>query len=114
MTPINTQSMSGDETLEGTPSLMAVSADVPWSGSAFSGDPRRWRGALEPYRDFLMLVARRSVGPELAPKLDASDLVQDTFLAAQQYARTFRGNTEHEWRAWLKAVLLNCLANQRR
>lgn len=69
---------------------------------------------LEPYRDYLTLVARRAVGPDLAAKLGASDLVQDTFLAAQQHARTFRGHTEPEWRAWLKAVLLHCLANQRR
>jgi RNA polymerase sigma-70 factor (ECF subfamily) len=70
--------------------------------------------ALEPYRNYLTLVAARAIGPELAPKLGGSDIVQETFLAAQQRMATFRGRTEPEWRAWLKAILLNHLANQRR
>jgi RNA polymerase sigma-70 factor (ECF subfamily) len=70
--------------------------------------------ALEPYRDYLSLVAARAIGPELAPKIGASDIVQETFLAAQRHIGTFRGRTEAEWRAWLKAILLNHLANQRR
>ena len=69
---------------------------------------------LEPYCAYLTLIARRAIGPELAGKLDASDLVQDTFLAAQQHVTSFRGRTEPAWRAWLKAILLNHLANQRR
>jgi RNA polymerase sigma-70 factor (ECF subfamily) len=70
--------------------------------------------ALEPYRGYLNLVAGGAIGPELASKLGASDMVQETFLAAQQHVGTFRGRTEPEWRAWLKAILLNHLANQRR
>ncbi len=88
--------------------------DVPRGVSIGNEEVSELERALEPYRDYLTLVARQAVGPELAAKFGASDLVQDTFLAAQQHARTFRGQTELEWRAWLKAVLLNCLANQRR
>jgi DNA-directed RNA polymerase specialized sigma24 family protein len=69
---------------------------------------------LEPYRADLTLIARRAIGPELAGKVGASDLVQETFLAAQQHVASFRGRTEPAWRAWLKAILLNHLANQRR
>jgi RNA polymerase sigma-70 factor (ECF subfamily) len=71
-------------------------------------------GVLEPYRDYLTLVARRALGPEMAGKVGPSDLVQETFLAAQRKLGTFRGNTEPAWRAWLKAILLHHLANQRR
>ena len=70
--------------------------------------------AFEPYRAYLTLVARRAIGPELGAKVGASDVVQETFLAAQQHLGTFRGRTEPEWRAWLKAILLHHLANQRR
>jgi RNA polymerase sigma-70 factor (ECF subfamily) len=69
---------------------------------------------LETYREYLTLVARRSFGPELAGKVGVSDVVQETFLAAQRNAGAFRGRTDAEWRAWLKAILLHHLANQRR
>ena len=69
---------------------------------------------FEPYRAFLTLVARRSIGPALAGKVGVSDIVQETFLAAQRCAGTFRGTTELQWRSWLKTILLNHLANQRR
>ena len=39
---------------------------------------------FEPYRAFLTLVARRSIGPALAGKVGVSDIVQETFLAAQR------------------------------
>jgi RNA polymerase sigma-70 factor (ECF subfamily) len=69
---------------------------------------------LEPYRDYLTLVAQRAIGPEMAGKVGPSDLVQETFLAAHRHLATFRGGTEPAWRAWLKAILLHHLANQRR
>jgi RNA polymerase sigma-70 factor (ECF subfamily) len=90
-----------------TPSHPGACTDAPDGLAAMAQ-------VLEPYRDYLTLIARRAIGPELAGKLDASDLVQETFLAAQQHVATFRGRTEPAWRAWLKAILLNHLANQRR
>ena len=38
--------------------------------------------ALEAFRDYSPLVARRALAPDLAAKVGASDLVQETFLAA--------------------------------
>jgi RNA polymerase sigma-70 factor (subfamily 1) len=95
-------------------STMTTLGHAPWSGAASLDDGSALARALEPYRNYLALVAGRAVGPELAPKLGASDVVQETFLVAQQHIGTFRGRTEPEWRAWLKAILLNHLANQRR
>jgi RNA polymerase sigma-70 factor (ECF subfamily) len=89
-------------------------ADAPRQGVAYPDGDSGLEQAFEPYRDYLTLVARRAIGPELAPKLGGSDIVQETFLAAQQHVGSFRGRTEPEWRAWLKAILLNHLANQRR
>jgi RNA polymerase sigma-70 factor (ECF subfamily) len=70
--------------------------------------------AFEPYRGFLTLRAAQAIGPELAPKTGASDIVQETFLAVQEKIGTFRGSTEPEWRAWLKRILLRRLAKERR
>jgi RNA polymerase sigma-70 factor, ECF subfamily len=94
---------------------MRTTADVPPEiGPSSPDDPSALARLLEPYRAYLTLVARRSIGPELAGKVGVSDVVQETFLAAQRGAGTFRGQTEPQWRAWLKTILLHHLANQRR
>jgi RNA polymerase sigma-70 factor (ECF subfamily) len=110
----NVQPKNGDEVPEGVMSTMATASNPPWTAVPPLEDASALGRALEPYRDYLNLVAGRAIGPELAPKLGASDIVQETFLAAQEHVGTFRGRTEREWRAWLKAILLNHLANQRR
>jgi RNA polymerase sigma-70 factor, ECF subfamily len=106
--------MNDDVAAERVRSAMTTLGNEPCIGTASPGDGPALARALERYRDYLNLVARRAIGPDLAARLGASDVVQETFLAAQQHIGTFRGRTEPEWRAWLKAILLNHLANQRR
>jgi RNA polymerase sigma-70 factor (ECF subfamily) len=104
---------SGAKPPEPVPSMTTVPpASGPIPGSP--GDPSALARALEPYRDYLTMVARRAIGPMLAGKIGVSDIVQETFLAAHQCAGRFRGRTEPQWRAWLKAILHHHLANQRR
>ncbi len=74
-------------------------------------DAAQWR-LLELYRNYLRLVARSLIGGALRVKLDASDLVQETFLKAHRDFGRFVGGTEPELVAWLRQILVRSLANQ--
>jgi RNA polymerase sigma-70 factor (ECF subfamily) len=70
--------------------------------------------ALEACRVYLQAIAERDLNPELRAKGGASDLVQQTFLEAQQGFGQFHGDTEDALLAWLRKMLLNNLSNFRR
>ena len=76
-------------------------------GSPKAGAEQR---PLEAYRDYLRLLARLHLGTRLQGKLDASDIVQHALLQAHQSREQFRGGTEAERLAWLRAILANALA----
>src|SRR5712692_801515 len=66
---------------------------------------------LELYRNYLTLLARMQIGRRLQGKVDAADLVQETFLKAHRDFAQFRGNSEGEWVGWLRQILAMNLAH---
>jgi RNA polymerase sigma-70 factor (ECF subfamily) len=65
---------------------------------------------LESSRNYLELLARVQIGRRLQGKVDAADLVQETFLKAHRDFAKFRGASEGEWVGWLRQILAANLA----
>jgi RNA polymerase sigma-70 factor (ECF subfamily) len=85
-----------------------------WLPAARTGSREALGQVLEACRDYLLLVANKELDPRLRAKGGASDLVQQTFLEAQQDFARFHGESEAELLAWLRRLLLNNLADFRR
>lgn len=66
---------------------------------------------LERYGNYLQLLARVQLGRRLQGKVDAADVVQETFLEAHRHFGRFRGRSEAEFVAWLRQILACVLAN---
>jgi RNA polymerase sigma-70 factor, ECF subfamily len=66
---------------------------------------------LELYRRYLTLLARVQIGKRIQGKVDAEDIVQETFLEAHQSFPRFRGTSEAELVRWLRQILAANLAD---
>ncbi|MDO4569623.1 MAG: sigma-70 family RNA polymerase sigma factor [Planctomycetia bacterium] len=77
---------------------------------AREGDRDALGELLEAHRNYLLFLARLQIAPHLGGKLDASDVVQETFLDAYQSFPSFRGETAVSFLAWLRQILAARLA----
>ena len=77
---------------------------------ARAGDDDALGRLLGSYEQYLTLLARVQIGRLLQGKVDATDVVQETFLAAHRQIRQFRGTSEGEFVAWLRTILAGQLA----
>jgi RNA polymerase sigma-70 factor (ECF subfamily) len=82
--------------------------------AARGGDTTTLGRLLELYRNYLRLLARIQIGKQLQGKIDASDIVQETFLDAHRYFPAFRGHAEEQFTRWLRSILAGTLANAAR
>lgn len=78
---------------------------------ARAGDGATLGRLLELYRRYLALLARVQIGHRLQGKVDASDIVQETFLEAHRNFPRFRGTSEGELVRWLRQILAANLAD---
>jgi RNA polymerase sigma-70 factor (ECF subfamily) len=65
----------------------------------------------ERYRDYLDLLSRVGLDARLRALADSSDVVQKTLLRAHERIGQFRGTSEAEFLAWLRAILARQLAD---
>jgi RNA polymerase sigma-70 factor (ECF subfamily) len=77
---------------------------------ARAGDRLALGQLLELYRGYLALLARLQINRRLQSKVDASDVVQETYLQAYRAFSQFRGTTEAELIGWLRQILASHLA----
>jgi len=79
------------------------------SKSSINGsDSPDWLVRYEPW---LKLLARLEIDSRLYGKFSPSDAVQQTMLEAWRAMDAFRGRTEGERQAWLRAILVHQLAH---
>lgn len=65
---------------------------------------------LQRFRPFLRALAEEHLYSGLRPKMDPSDLVQQTMLQAIESQSQFRGTTDAAKASWLRAILKNVMA----
>jgi RNA polymerase sigma-70 factor (ECF subfamily) len=82
--------------------------------AARRGDRSAIDALVEPYRNYLLLIANQEIQQALLPKLGASDLVQQTFVTAQEMLPDFRGATPEAWKGWLRQILRHRLNDAER
>ncbi|WP_149498481.1 sigma-70 family RNA polymerase sigma factor [Roseiconus lacunae] len=64
---------------------------------------------LQLYRNYLTVLATTQLDQPLRRRMNPSDLVQETMLAAHRDFDRFRGSSEPELLCWLRQILMNCL-----
>lgn len=79
-----------------------------------SDETRLHSGNLERFRQYLALLARLQMPLKLRSKLDASDMVQETLLKAQQHLHNFRGGDDVALAGWLRTILANTMRDAKR
>lgn len=79
--------------------------------AAQAGDAAARSELLAECRQWLAPQACLTLESWLQPKVDASDLLQQTMLEVHRNLVDFRGASEGEWRAWLRQVLEHNAAN---
>lgn len=71
---------------------------------ARAGDDAALGRLLEHFRNYLEILARLEIGRRLQTKVSVGDVVQETFLEAYRNFGNFRGTSELEFVAWLRAI----------
>ncbi len=74
---------------------------------ALSGDREALGPLLDHFRPYLIVIAHRQLDDRLKGRLDATDVVQTTFLEAHRDFPNFRGQDINTLLSWLRNILHN-------
>jgi len=66
---------------------------------------------LNGYRNYLRFLARAHLDDRVKPRVDPSDIVQETLLEAHRSLPEFRGEKEIELAGWLRKILARRMAH---
>jgi RNA polymerase sigma-70 factor, ECF subfamily len=80
---------------------------------ARQGDNHALGMLINRYRPYLLKIACDEADTNLQSKEGESDLVQDAYLNAVRAFALFKGQTQHDLRAWLRKILLNQISGSR-
>jgi RNA polymerase sigma-70 factor (ECF subfamily) len=76
------------------------------------GGDGKW--LLESQSSYLLLLAQCQIPHQLRSRFDPADAVQKTLLQAHRHLGQCQAETEGRFRAWLRAILTNVLAEELR
>lgn len=83
-------------------------------GQARSGDEQAIGNLTERYREYLLFIANADLDSGLKRKFGASDVVQQTLIQAYRHFEKFHGESETEFRGWIRKIVKNRILNARR
>jgi len=69
---------------------------------------------IDQCRPYLLAIANDALDEDVAAKVGASDVVQDSILSAQRCLSEFEGESREELLAWLRGILINDLKQTHR
>ncbi|MBI3468858.1 MAG: sigma-70 family RNA polymerase sigma factor [Planctomycetes bacterium] len=78
---------------------------------ARAGDTEAFARLFERYRNLIRMTLRAQISAELRAKVDASDLLQETFLAATHSISEFAGTDPETFVRWLQVVAARRVAD---
>jgi RNA polymerase sigma-70 factor (ECF subfamily) len=85
----------------------------PAAKPAWIGKQDELAHRFELFRPYLLAMAKQQLSPCPIVDVSGSDLVQETYLAAQQQWNNFRGVSANELLSWLRTIL-RCQISRRR
>lgn len=83
-----------------------------WIRSARQGDHDAWTHLHRRYRSLLAFCAEAGLPEHLRARFDVEDVLQSAFLAAFRGLSTYEFRGEPAFRAWLKEIVRNELADR--
>ncbi len=92
-------------------SLSDISDPVRCLERARGGDADAFALLFDRYSNLIRMTLRAQISADLRAKVDASDLLQETFLTAQRSLRDFEGRDRETFIRWLQVIAARRVAD---